>query len=103
MLAAAVRTLRDAIVITDSEVRVQLVNAAAENLLDVSEPDVVGRDAVEAFVDPRHHHRARVWIERLLAGQRLDPELHTMLSRRDGTSFGAEISICPLRDDDGAI
>ena len=57
--AAVLGSVPDAIVTADLELRIRLVNPAAEQLLCVRAADLRGRDALEALVDPGDHEVAR--------------------------------------------
>ena len=59
--AAVLGSVPDAIVTADLELRVRLVNPAAERLLCVRAARLRGRDALEALVDPGDHEVARRW------------------------------------------
>jgi PAS domain S-box-containing protein len=103
ILAAVFGSVADAVVTTDSAARIQLVNAAAERLFDVSAERVRGLDVVDAFVDPADRSEARGWVRRLVAGEHLPLGMLARLCKADGTCFSGELALAPVRGDDGEI
>ncbi len=99
--AAVLGSVPDAIVTADLELRIRLVNPAAERLLCVRAAELRGRDALEALVDPGDHEVARRWAERLKAGESVPGAVLARLVRGDGTRFSAEVSVSPLCNGDG--
>jgi PAS domain S-box-containing protein len=102
-LAAAFASLPDAVVATDRDNRIRLVNTAAETLLGVREEAVLGRNGIDTMVEPAAHARARAAIDGILSGEREGATIPTRLLRGDGTSFPAEVALSPLRDPQGAV
>jgi PAS domain S-box-containing protein len=102
-LAAAFASLPDAIVAADLENRIRLVNPAAEALLGVQERAVLGRNGVEAMIEPAAHGAARASIQRVVAGELEGATVPTRMLRGDGTSFAAEVAVSPLRDANGDV
>ena len=69
MLAAVLASVPDAIVTADLDVRIRLVNPAAEQLLGLRADEIRGRDAIETLIDPADREPARGWVDRLTAGE----------------------------------
>jgi PAS domain S-box-containing protein len=99
--AAVLHSVPDAIVSAGLDLRVRLVNPAAERLLGVRADDLRGRDALEALVDPADHALARGWAARLNAGEPVPNGVHARLVRGDGSRFSAEVSLSTLCNSDG--
>ncbi|WP_037495908.1 PAS domain-containing sensor histidine kinase [Solirubrobacter soli] len=102
-LAAAFASLPDAVVASDSENRLQLVNQAAETLLGVEERAVLGRNCVDTMIEPGARGAARASVAKVLAGELAGATIPTRMLRGDGTSFSAEVVISPLRGPDGDV
>jgi PAS domain S-box-containing protein len=103
LLAAALRSSADAVVISDADARVQKINPAAEALFGVSAEEVFGGDAVELFVAPEDREMVRDWATRLQAGEQLGTGLVARLCRADGGTFSADLTMSPVLADDGHV
>jgi PAS domain S-box-containing protein len=102
-LAAAFASLPEAVVASDRENRIRLVNTAAESLLGVRESEVLGRNGIDTMIEPRAHANARAAIRRILTGELERATIPTRMLRGDGTSFPAEVAVSPLRDGHGDV
>ncbi len=103
LLAAVLASVPDAIVTADLDVRIRLVNPAAEQLLGLRAEEIRGRDAIETLIDPADRELARGWVDRLTAGEAVPTGVLANLMRGDGSRFSAEVSVCPIRDAAGAM
>jgi PAS domain S-box-containing protein len=103
LLAAAFASLPDAIIVADLENRVRLVNPAAQALLGVSESAVLGRDAVEAMVQPSTRAVARESVRKITVGELDGVTIPARMLRGDGSDFQAEVAVSPMRGPGGTI
>jgi PAS domain S-box-containing protein len=99
LLAAVMTHVADAVVVTDPEGRIMLLNEAAERLYGLRSADVAGRLVVDTLVHPEAHEDARVWTAEPGSG---GPRL-LKHRRADGSAFDAEVSRSPVRDAQGGL
>ncbi|MGE0517679.1 MAG: PAS domain S-box protein [Candidatus Binatia bacterium] len=95
----------DAIIVTDREGRIALVNAQAELLFGYARADLLGR-TVELLIPERYrgahlYHRAR-YVDDARA-RPMGARLELYGRRRDGREFPVEISLSPLETDEGLL
>ncbi len=72
--------------------RYKRVNAAYEQIFDVRREDMIGRTIQELTGEP-HFTKARPYIERALAGERVSFESH--IRHKDGTLHDLEVTYAP--------
>ena len=100
------RSIGDAVVVTDAQGRVDLLNPVAEDLTGWTSREAQGRPLAEVFRIINEHSRqvaespvARVLAEGVVVGL----ANHTILIARDGTERPIADSGAPIRDPDGRI
>mgnify|MGYP005846089847 CR=1 FL=1 len=104
-LSQLVESAPDAIVITDEDGRIRLVNQQTEILFGRRREELVGRE-VEVLVPARHRERHVGLRRRYSADPHARPMglgLEILGLRSDGTEFPAEISLSPLRTGSGMM
>jgi PAS domain S-box-containing protein len=93
----------DAIIEVNSEGQIVLVNAAAEEIFGYSRDQLVGQQVemlIPASGRGRHHgHRAGYWANPVTRPMGFGMTL--LAQRRDGSEFPVEISLSPVKTDDG--
>lgn len=103
LLWTTLRAIRDGVITTDRQGRVVMLNAAAEQLLDVAVEDVVGRSLRTALLldDPEDHRRLAEGLDRVLGG---GEELHlhrTALRTREGEVVDIDLHAASIADQAG--
>jgi len=105
------------VIAIDAEYRIMIFNRAAEQALGYSSSEIVGHRAIPIFLDEAElEERARslsVELERTIVP---GPEIFTSIPlrdgyekrewtfiRKDGSRFPVNVTITPLRDDDGTV
>ncbi|HEX8753457.1 MAG TPA: PAS domain S-box protein [Solirubrobacterales bacterium] len=95
----------DPMVIVDEAGRIVLVNGRVEEALGYSRSELIGR-SVEVLV-PEHawnaHVKQRTAYVRQPERRHMGGETELSARRRDGSEFPAEISLSPLRTDEGLL
>lgn len=105
-LATTLRSIGDAVVATDREGRVSLLNPVAESLMGWSTDQAHGKPLEEVFRIINEHTRATVEnpvTKVLREGGIVGLANHTILIRRDGSETPIEDSAAPIRDRQGEI
>jgi PAS domain S-box-containing protein len=93
----------EALIISDEDGRIQLVNAQAERLLGYPRAEMVGQP-VEILVPERIRARHPDLRRRYLTNAAVRPMgsgMELAAVRKDGTEFAVEISLSPLKSPDG--
>jgi two-component system cell cycle sensor histidine kinase/response regulator CckA len=105
-LAVTLASIGDAVVATDEEGRVTVLNPVAEQLTGWSAREAVGRPLPEIFgiVDELTCAPAANPVDRVLRdGRVVGISNHTLLVARDGTERPIADSAAPIRESDGQI
>ncbi|MBW3598781.1 MAG: response regulator [Planctomycetes bacterium] len=105
-LNTTLRSIGDAVIATDTDGRVLLMNPVAESLTGWSEADAAGRPLPEVFCILKEHSRKAVEnpVDRVLAeGMIVGLANHTLLVSRDGVERPIDDSAAPIRDSGGAL
>jgi PAS domain S-box-containing protein len=100
-LAVMLRSIGDAVIATDLESRVKLMNTVAEKLTGWTEPDAVGKPLSDVFniVNEQTRARAEDPVQRVLReGAIVALANHTTLIARDGAEYMIEDSAAPIMD-----
>ncbi len=104
--SATLRSIGDAVIATDAQGAITLMNAVAEDLTGWRERDAVGRPLPEVFHIVNEHTRKVVVnpVEKVLAtGGVVGLANHTILLARGGREVPIDDSGAPIRDDGGVI
>ncbi len=105
-LAVTLRSIGDAVITTDHEGCITLMNPIAESLTGWQEASAIGRPLMEVFRIVNEHTREPCTnpVEKVLeTGQIVGLANHTMLLARDGREFIIADSGAPIFDDESAI
>ncbi|BBX83670.1 PAS domain S-box protein [Mycolicibacterium aubagnense] len=95
----------DAMVIVASDGRIALANAQADRLFGYRREDLIGRE-VETLIPPRFrggHERYRSSFFADPRPRQMGVGLELWGLRRDGTEFPIDVSLSPLRTDEGLL
>jgi PAS domain S-box-containing protein len=105
-LAITLRSIGDAVIATDRQGRIVMLNTIAEELTGWSSSRARGAplDRVFRLVDEAHREPVDSPLARVMReGRVTDIGHHTLLLRRGGAEIPIEDSAAPIRDDSGAI
>jgi two-component system cell cycle sensor histidine kinase/response regulator CckA len=105
-LAVTLRSIGDAVITTDRNGRITLMNLIAENLTAWEEPEAIGRPLMEVFriYNERTREPCTNPVDEVLStGQVMDLANHTLLVGRDGTEKSIADSGAPILDPNGEI
>jgi PAS domain S-box-containing protein len=105
-LATTLRSIGDALIATDSNGRITLMNGVAERLTGWSEPEARGQPLVDVFHIVNEHTRAPVPdpVARVLqTGGIVGLSNHTVLLARGGHEIPIDDSGAPIRGESGTI
>jgi PAS domain S-box-containing protein len=100
-LAITLRSIGDAVITTDRDGRIVLMNPIAEDLTSWNETDAVGRPLMEVFkiVDERTREPCENPVDKVIAtGQTVALGNHILLIAKDGREFTIADSGAPIRD-----
>ena len=98
-LAVTLRSIGDAVITTDSDGRIVLMNPIAEELTGWKETDAVGRPLMEVFqiVDERTRKACANPVDKVIStGQKVALANHTLLIAKDGSEFLIADSGAPI-------
>lgn len=90
-----------AVIATDLEGRIVYWNPSAERIYGWSADEVLGRDIMEVTPSPGMVERAEEIMATLREGRAWSGEFE--LRRRDGSTFPAQVTDAPLRNEDGEL
>ena len=105
-LAATLKSIGDAVIATDLQGHISLMNPVAEVLTGWKQSEVLGRDLMEVFtaIDAATRAPIESRIAQVLSeGMIIRLNSQTLLVARDGTELPIDDSAAPIRDDDGNI
>lgn len=105
-LSTTLRSIGDAVLATDAEGRITLLNPVAEALTGWSEAEAMGRNVSEVLVLINESSREPVAspvTACLESGTVVSLANHTLLVRRDGSEVPIDDSGAPIRDADGRL
>ena len=105
-LSTILHSIGDAVIVTDRQGRVEMMNPVAEDLTDWSFAEAKGRTVGEVFhiVDARSMEEAKNPVDRVREeGTVLGLANHTMLISRKGERYQISDSGAPVRDAHGVI
>lgn len=105
-VSTTLRSVGDAVIATDAQGRITLMNAVAETLTGWPEAEAVGKPAGEVFRIVNQETRADVDspVDRVIRENRVvGLANHTLLLARDGVEHPIDDSGAPIRDEAGAL
>ncbi|MBI5591288.1 MAG: PAS domain S-box protein [Deltaproteobacteria bacterium] len=105
-LAVTLNSIGDAVITTDTEARVTLLNPLAEKLTGWTMAQAGGRPVADIFniINKENRHPATIpVIETLAQGTIQGLANHTVLIARDGSECDIADSCAPIRDRDGQV
>jgi len=105
-LAVTLRSIGDAVITTDIQGNVLLMNAVAERLTGYSQTDAAGQPLSACFHIIHQHTRnpAANPVDKVLASNQIvELENHTVLVAKSGREFAIADSGAPIRASDGSV
>ena len=105
-LAITLHSIGDALLATDTEQRVTLMNPVAESLTGWSQAEAMGRHVADVFVieNSLTGAPAEIPVERVIRdGQVVGLANHTVLLARDGSRYHISDSAAPIRNAKGEL
>jgi PAS domain S-box-containing protein len=105
-LTVTLNSIGDAVITTDAQACVTLLNPVAQNLTGWTQPEALGRPISEVFkiVNKADRHSVTVPVAEALAhGTIQGLANHTVLIARDGREFDIADSCAPVRDLQGLV
>ncbi|MGB9595346.1 MAG: PAS domain S-box protein [Candidatus Poribacteria bacterium] len=106
LLDVTLRSIGDAVISTDSEGRIAVINNVAEKLTGWTEREAVGKHISEVFhiINEKTRQNAPDPVEKVLSsGNVIGLANHTVLISRDGTEYSIADSGAPIYSRDGRI
>jgi PAS domain S-box-containing protein len=97
--------IRDAVIATDAEGRVQFLNPSACELTGCGEAELIGKPIEEVCMtlDEEHRPIAECQVRRAMATGKPQPKTRMFLRRRDGDELPIEATAVPMIDARGAV
>jgi len=97
--------IRDAVIATDAEGRVQFLNPSACELTGCKEADAIGKpiEEVYALLDAEHRPATECLVRRALATGKPQPKTRAFLRRRDGIELPIETAAAPIENACGVV
>lgn len=105
-LRVTLRSIGDAVIVTDADGKINFMNPIAENLTQVSGESAVGKHLDEVFRILNEETKVKAespFSKVMRLGTVVGLANHTVLVRPDGTEISIDDSGAPIRDDDGKI
>ncbi len=105
-LAVTLRSIGDAVITTDVDAGIVLLNKVAEQLTGWSQEEARGRDLTEVFhiINEKSRKICESPVERVLEyGETISLANHTLLISRDGTERSIADSGAPIRDRESQV
>ncbi len=105
-LSATLHSIGDAVIVTDRDGKVTMLNAVAEHLCGRSEAETCGKPVTEILhlVNATTREPMQNPVRQVLrTGDTVTPANHTMLISHDGSEYHIADSAAPIRDQDGDI
>ncbi|MEN3368508.1 MAG: hypothetical protein V7609_651 [Verrucomicrobiota bacterium] len=100
-LAAIVASSDDVIISKDLDGRIQSWNEAAERLFGYKPEEAIGQPVTMLMAPDRYNEEPGI-LERIRRGERLE-HYETVRRRKDGTLFHIELTISPIKDENGRV
>lgn len=100
-LAAIVASSDDAIISKDLDGRIMSWNEAAERLFGYKPEEVIGQPVTMLMAPDRYNEEPGI-LERIRRGERLE-HYETVRRRKDGTLFDIELTVSPIKDENGRV
>ncbi|MEJ6021267.1 PAS domain S-box protein [Ramlibacter sp. PS4R-6] len=103
-LEALIATANDAVITIDEASNIVDWNASAERIFGWRRAEVLGRDLAHVIIPPAHRAQHMAGIQNYLQGGEgriFNRRVETTALRRNGEEFDAELSVWPVRTDDG--
>ncbi|SFR32688.1 ATP-binding protein [Litoreibacter janthinus] len=98
LLNSVIEAVPDAIIATDSDQQIQMVNAATERLFGFSRNELIGRNGSILYASLDEYEQQGERIFRKAIKEPID-RFEMGLRKRDGSTFDGEVFIAPLRNE----
>ncbi|MEY2561741.1 MAG: hypothetical protein QOG51_2156, partial [Verrucomicrobiota bacterium] len=100
-LAAIVASSDDAIISKDLDGRIKSWNEAAERLFGYKPEETIGQPVTMLMAPDRYNEEPGI-LARIRRGERLE-HYETVRRRKDGTLFDIELTVSPIKDENGRV